>query len=390
MRAVVFVVAGSLAAALAASAQPDGDFSGVWKLDPGSSVVRSLPAQPDPYLKVEQSASALKIIGSSEDEGGAGSSLTYPLGGRSEKLRVGASTWNTATKWEGPALLVNALVSGPENYTLMERWVRSKDGNRLTIHRTIVRAGGESESVLVYEKPGAELAAATAPSTSVETGASGWRRAGPQMATRPAPASAPASTVDEYVVAAGTRILMSLTSAIDTKAAEVGDRVYLQTAIPIFVDRKVVIPKGSYVEGTITEAHRAGRVKGRSVVNVRFERLTLPNGVTRDLLARASQADAQGNLDRKEGRIKGEGDKGGDARTVGQTTGIGAGVGTLAGAAAGHAGMGAGIGAAAGAAAGLAKVFGTRGADVVLHPGTSVEMTLDRDLRFTGEELGSR
>jgi len=95
-------------------------------------------------------------------------------------------------------------------------------------------------------------------------------------------------------------------------------------------------------------------------------------------------------LDRSEGKIKGEGNKGGDARTVGQTTAAGAGIGTLAGAAAGHVGMGAGIGAAAGAAAGLAGVLGSRGPDVVLPAGTTVELVLDRELRFTAAELRSR
>lgn len=80
----------------------------------------------------------------------------------------------------------------------------------------------------------------------------------------------------------------------------------------------------------------------------------------------------------------GEGNKGGDTRTVGETT---AGIGTNAGGAAGHFGLGAGIGAATGAAAGLARVLGSRGADVVLAPGTTIELTLDRDLRFSAAEL---
>jgi hypothetical protein len=49
--------------------------------------------------------------------------------------------------------------------------------------------------------------------------------------------------------------------------------------------------------------------------------------------------------------------------------------------------MGAGIGAAAGAVAGLAGILGTRGPDVVLPPGTTMELVLDRDLRFTEGEL---
>jgi type IV secretion system protein VirB10 len=49
--------------------------------------------------------------------------------------------------------------------------------------------------------------------------------------------------------------------------------------------------------------------------------------------------------------------------------------------------MGAAIGAAAGAAAGLAGVLSSRGPDVVLPRGTTMELVLDRDLRFTEAEL---
>ena len=59
----------------------------------------------------------------------------------------------------------------------------------------------------------------------------------------------------------------------------------------------------------------------------------------------------------------------------------------MIGSAAGHTGMGAGVGAAAGALGGLVGVLGSRGADVVLPQGTTMELVVDRDLRFTPEEL---
>jgi hypothetical protein len=52
--------------------------------------------------------------------------------------------------------------------------------------------------------------------------------------------------------------------------------------------------------------------------------------------------------------------------------------------------MGAGIGAAAGAAAGQAGVLGSRGPNVILPQGTTMELVLDRDLRYTPVELGNR
>jgi type IV secretion system protein VirB10 len=158
----------------------------------------------------------------------------------------------------------------------------------------------------------------------------------------------------------------------------------------VFQNGRLIIPPGSYVTGTITESQRAGRVKGKSALDLRFETLTLPNGVSRDFRSRAGSIDTQGNLDRNEGRITGDSTKGKDAGTVAGTTAAGTGIGSIAGAAAGNLGMGAGIGAAAGAVAGLGRVFGTRGQDVNIPAGTTMEMVLDRELRYSEMELFGR
>ena len=42
------------------------------------------------------------------------------------------------------------------------------------------------------------------------------------------------------------------------------------------------------------------------------------------------------------------------------------------------------------AVAGLASVLGTRGPDVVLPAGTTMDMVLDRDLLYTAEDLRVR
>jgi type IV secretion system protein VirB10 len=122
---------------------------------------------------------------------------------------------------------------------------------------------------------------------------------------------------------------------------------------------------------------------------VRFDSLTLPNGVTRDFRARVAGVDGRASeeFDKTEGKIKSEGNKAGDARNVGEATAAGASVGVIAGGAAGHYGMGAGIGAAAGAAAGMMGVLLSRGPDAVLAKGSTIEMVLDRSLNFKDSEL---
>jgi type IV secretion system protein VirB10 len=193
----------------------------------------------------------------------------------------------------------------------------------------------------------------------------------------------------EYTIGAGTKVPLSLINSISTKHSAAGDRVYLETAFPILTNGRIVIPVGSYVTGTVTQVKRPGRVKGRGELYVRFDSLTLPNGVTRDFRARIGGMDGTSNeeLDRAEGKVKSEGNKAGDARTVGEASAAGASIGVIAGNAAGHLGMGAGIGAAAGAAAGMAGVLLTRGPDAVLAKGSTIEMVLDRSITFNESEL---
>jgi type IV secretion system protein VirB10 len=191
------------------------------------------------------------------------------------------------------------------------------------------------------------------------------------------------------VVDPGTRIPLSLINSVSTKSAAEGDRVYLESVFPVLIDGRIVIPPGSYVAGTVTRVKRPGRVKGRGELYLRFDSLTLPNGVTRDFRARMGSLDGRASeeLDRTEGKIRSEGNKGGDARTVGEATAAGASVGAIAGSINGSPGMGAGIGAAAGAAAGLAGVFLSRGPEAVLARGTTLEMVLDRTMTFEESEL---
>ncbi len=187
----------------------------------------------------------------------------------------------------------------------------------------------------------------------------------------------------------GTKILLSMINSVSTKHAAEGDRVYLETAFPIMINGKIVIPPGSYVAGTITESKRPGRMKGRGELYVRFDSLTLPNGVSRDFRSRIGSLDGRASeeLDKAEGKIKSEGDKSGDAKTVGETAAAGASVGAIAGSLGGHGVMGTGVGAAAGAAAGLVAVLLSRGPDAVLAKGTTLEMVLDRPLTFEPSEI---
>jgi type IV secretion system protein VirB10 len=384
-RLTLFCLTCLLAALPAAAQDPARDFSGAWKLDRSRTHITDTSVPADASIRVEQSATSVTVIAEPPNGGPAAISI-YPFDSRSQKYRTGDLQKSAVSKWEGDALLVNIIVSGPgngpsANYTVFERWSKSRDGSTLTIERDITRPSRETESELVYVKPdfvyfnaAAPIAVAPAP------------RPPQTLLTRPTAPPPPAP--HEYIVPAGTHILLRLTNAVNTKSTTTGDRIYLETAVPVFINGHLIIPQGSYVNGRVADAKSAGRVKGKAELALEYDSITLrTTGISRDLRSRPDSVDTVGNLNKSEGKIEGEGSKGEDAGRVARTTAVGTGVGTMIGAAAGHVGAGAGLGAAGGAIAGLASVFGSRGKQVVLPAGTTMDMRLDRDLHFIDDDL---
>src|SRR5215469_8427045 len=104
--------------------------------------------------------------------------------------------------------------------------------------------------------------------------------ASPLLVAQDAPAPTP--TPAQFTIETGTKMPLALINSISTKHSAEGDRVYLETVFPVLVNGRIVVPVGSYVAGTVTQVKKPGRVKGRGELYVRFDSLTLPNGVTRD------------------------------------------------------------------------------------------------------------
>ena len=310
---------------------------------------------PPESLSVSQTAAAVECVSPA-------SRWSYALDGSDRKELVGAETWTSVAKWEGDALLINTLVAGPENYTVMDRWELSRNRALLIVTRQVVRRNAPiAEAQFDYRRQGAPAASG--------------------LIRRPEP-----SPDAEFVVPAGTHVLLELANRLDTKHSKQGDRVYLRTAFPVYASNRLVIPQGATVMGTVTQAKAPGKTKGE--LYIRFDSLTLPNGVTRDFLARLGSANgAEGDVDRDEGKITSPGNKGNETRGAIEGGGMGAAIGGIAGSAAGHPVPGLGVGGAVGAAAGLARVMSRGRPDAVLPKGTNVEMVLDRDLRYRFDEL---
>jgi len=202
-----------------------------------------------------------------------------------------------------------------------------------------------------------------------------------------AAASAPASNSSKPAmveVPGGTHIPLVIHNAISTRSARPGDPVYFETLFPVMVDGKVVIPAGSYMSGEVTEAKRAGRVKGRAELGIKLTTMILPNAYMVNLNAMPSSAGTGGGetVD-QEGKVNGDTDKASDAGTVLKTTAAGAGIGGVAA----QSGRGAAIGAGIGAAVGLGAILLSRGPDAELPRGSTVEVVIDRSILLEADKV---
>jgi type IV secretion system protein VirB10 len=175
----------------------------------------------------------------------------------------------------------------------------------------------------------------------------------------------------------GAHALLKLVNSISSRTAREGDYVYLRTASPIVADGTVIVPVDSYVTGVVTHAKRSGRVTGRAELSIRIETLTLASGKVVKMTPTLTSVDSEGTDQKvvgKESEIKQGGSKGADAEKIATTGGVGAAIGGLAD----RSWRGAGIGAGAGAGVGLATVLLTRGKEVDLHQGATIDVVFDR------------
>jgi hypothetical protein len=184
------------------------------------------------------------------------------------------------------------------------------------------------------------------------------------------------SLVSASEIPPGSHVLLRMVNSISTRTAREGDYVYLRTASPISAGGVIVVPEGSYVQGVVSHSKQSGRVKGKAELGIRIETMTLPGGKVIQLTPHLSSVDSGGTGQKVdgEGDIKQAGGKLGDAARVGELSGTGAAIGGLAT----RTWTGAGIGAGAGAGLGLATVLLSRGKEVDLRQGSTIDVVFDR------------
>jgi len=196
-------------------------------------------------------------------------------------------------------------------------------------------------------------------------------------------AASPQTPVDpnSVTIPAGTKIPLSLKQAISTKNAREGDAVYAETAFPFVIDNRVIVPAGSYIQGTISHVERGGRLKGRAEILMHFTSMIYPSGYTVMLPGSVENTPGADNKSVKdeEGTIQQDKDTGKKIEDAAKGGVYGGSGGALAGGLAGGL-NGARIGAGAGAAAGIGWALLKRGNDVRLDVGTSIEMEIQRPI----------
>jgi hypothetical protein len=163
----------------------------------------------------------------------------------------------------------------------------------------------------------------------------------------------------EVTVPAGTVLAVELRTAVGSATSKVEDPVRGAIRRTVSVDGVDAIPAGSVVAGAVTEAARAGRVKGRARVAFRFATLDRPSDAERVKIRTGTYA-READATKKR-----------DAATIGGGAAAGAVIGGIVGG-----GDGAAKGAAIGGGAGTGVVLSTRGKEVSLPAGTAVSVKL--------------
>jgi hypothetical protein len=160
----------------------------------------------------------------------------------------------------------------------------------------------------------------------------------------------PANLPDALTIPAGTVIQVRTPDWLSSDHNKTGDEFIATLVQPIVVDGWVVMRRNQNIVGNVTDAKRAGRVKGVSKLQLELSKLTLVDGQLLPVQTTLLNASA--------GTSKGR-----DAAAIGITTGTGAAIGAAA-----AGGPGAAIGAGAGFVASVAGVLLTRGKPTIIPP----------------------
>ena len=174
--------------------------------------------------------------------------------------------------------------------------------------------------------------------------------------------SYPSTAYGNFIVPDGTRIVGSLDNNLSTRTAAVGDRFTLRVTDPVeFQD--------ATIEGHVSQIQRSGRLTGRSVMTLDFDRIRLRDGRSYQFGGILEGVSANGSIVRvdTEGAVLDES----QSNRTEERAAIGTAVGAIIGAIAGG-GKGAAIGAIVGASTGAGSVYVEGRNDLELNRGAQL------------------
>ena len=175
------------------------------------------------------------------------------------------------------------------------------------------------------------------------------------------------STTEELVIPADSVIGLQIDTFVTTDRAEIEDDVKARVTRDVTVARRVAIPAGSLVNGSVVMVERGGKLKGTSRLGVRFHTVVLDDGMEVPIVTETVY---------REGGSRG--------RDNAARIGGGAVAGAILGAIFGG-GRGAAIGGAAGAAGGTAAAAASDAEPATLPTGTTLTVRLSRPSSVTVE-----
>jgi|SRR5271165_7074232 len=168
---------------------------------------------------------------------------------------------------------------------------------------------------------------------------------------------------EPVVVPSGTEVTVSLGSALGSKLSQAGQTFTGTVSQDVMVGSDVVIPKGSAVAGTVTDAKPLGKFAGGASLQVRLDSIKL-NGYDLPVQTAAKSFTAKGK-----------------GKRTAVLAGGGAALGGIIGALAGG-GKGAAIGMAAGGGAGAGGAAFTGNKDIVLPAESDVSFELTQPVKL--------
>jgi hypothetical protein len=174
--------------------------------------------------------------------------------------------------------------------------------------------------------------------------------------------SYPSTASGNFVVPDGTRVVATLDDFLSTRTAAVGDRFTLHVTDPVeFQD--------ATIEGHISQIQRSGRLTGRSVMTLDFDRIRLRDGRSYQFGGLLEAVTSNGDSVRvdTEGAVRDES----QTNRTGERAAIGTAVGAIIGAIAGG-GKGAAIGAILGAGTGAGSIYVQGRNDLELNRGSQL------------------